>query len=364
MNVSELPKISADAHVDEPHDLWYTRLPASMRDAAPRRITPTGEGTWELVVNGESIGWGGMNDAEAAAKETERSENVRPEVRLDAMRADGVRGETVFPTIGLYVWNIEDGAVGEAACRVYNDWIRERLGGQPRIRLNAMIPTWSTEMAIAEVHRVAGDPSFGGLLLPLVGTPSWNMPEWEPLWDAIEETGLPAVMHQGTGHDMLFYRGWGSPTANVLSSQSMAPRTTGLLACSGVLERHPNLHFALVEVNGGWLAWTMQVLDEYYQAHRSWSKPKLAELPSHYIKRQIHATFQSDHVALHNVPITGSDCLMWGNDYPHPEGIHPYSDKVLTEILAGVPDEVALAVTSTNAERIFGFSPEVAASLP
>jgi predicted TIM-barrel fold metal-dependent hydrolase len=364
MDVTLIPKISADAHVDEPHDLWFERLPETLRDQAPRRITPTGEGTWTLVVNGESIGWGGVGGAEAAALEAERSQNVRPEVRLDAMRIDGVRAETVFPTIGLYVWNIENPETGEAACRIYNDWIRERLGGQPRIRLNAMIPTWNVEMAIAEIERVADDASFGGLLVPLVGTPSWNMPEWEPLWSAIAETGKPAVMHQGTGHDMLFYRGWGSPTANVLATQSMASRTTGLLACSGVLERHPDLDVVLVEVNGGWLAWTMQVLDEYYQAHKGWSKPKLAELPSHYIKRQIHATFQSDYVAIHNVPLTGTDCLLWGNDYPHPEGIHPHSNKVLAELLSGVSDEVALAVTCTNAMKVFGFSEEVTRSLP
>ena len=57
----------------------------------------------------------------------------------------------------------------------------------------------------------ATNPSVGGLLLPLVGTPEWNLPVWEPLWAAIQETGIPAVMHQGTGHDMIFYRGWGSP---------------------------------------------------------------------------------------------------------------------------------------------------------
>ena len=67
---------------------------------------------------------------------------------------------------------------------------------------------------------------------------------------------IPVVMHQGTGHDMIFYRGWGSATANLLTTQSMAARATALLSCSGVLERHPALHVVLVEVNAGWLAWT------------------------------------------------------------------------------------------------------------
>ena len=94
----------------------------------------------------------------------------------------------------------------------------------------------------------------------------------------------------------------------------------------------------LVEVNAGWLAWTMHTVDEYYEAHAAigWTKPKLAELPSHYIRRQIHATFQCDPIGLANLPITGPDCLLWGNDYPHPESTYPNSNKVLDDLLKNV----------------------------
>ena len=70
---------------------------------------------------------------------------------------------------------------------------------------------------------------------------------------AIAETGLPVVMHQGSGHDMLFYRGRGATVSNLLATQSMAPRTAGLLAMSGVLENHPDLHFVFVETNAAWI---------------------------------------------------------------------------------------------------------------
>jgi predicted TIM-barrel fold metal-dependent hydrolase len=172
------------------------------------------------------------------------------------------------------------------------------------------------------------------------------------------------VMHQGTGHDMIFYRGWGSATANLLTTQSMAARATALLSCGGVLERYPSLHVVLVEVNAGWMAWTMSTLDEYYQAHQHWSKPTLQELPSHYIRRQIHATFQQDAVAIHNIPLTGADCMLWGNDYPHPESTYPHSNKVLDGVLAGLSDEVALQVVGGNAERLFGFDPSVRVTQP
>ena len=65
MLAAQLPKISADAHVDEPHDLWYGRLPTSLREQAPRRIQANVEGGWTLVVNGDAIGWDDATVTEA-----------------------------------------------------------------------------------------------------------------------------------------------------------------------------------------------------------------------------------------------------------------------------------------------------------
>jgi len=364
VNVSDLPKISSDAHVDEPHDLWYERLDAGMRDLAPRGIQANEEGGWALVVNGSPIGWSNASADEAKEQEEARKAAATLDVRLEMMRTDAINGEIVYPTIGLYAWNISDPEVGTACCRIYNDWILERLAGDPRIKVAAMIPTWSLDRAIAEIERLATDASVGGLLLPLVGTPEWNMPEWESLWKVIAETGKPAVMHQGSGHDMIFYRGWGSATANLLATQSLAPRAAALLSCSGILERHPDLHAVLVEVNAGWLAWACSTIDEYYEAHVGWSKPKLAELPSSYIRRQVHATFQNDPVAIHNIPLTGTDSLLWGNDYPHPESTFPHSEQVLDKLLRGVSETDAAAITSGNAAKLFGFDPAVLLTRP
>ncbi len=366
MIAAELSKISSDSHIDEPHDLWFERMDADLRDRAPRRIQAEADGGWSLVIDDSPLGWSDVSAEEACANETARVAAAAPDVRLEMMRTDGVNAEIIYPTIGLYAWNIQDPTVGRAACAVYNDWILERLSGIERIRLAAMIPTWDVDMAIDEVRRVTRNPSVGGLLLPLVGTPEWNQPGWEPLWAAIQETGIPAVMHQGSGHDMIFYRGWGSPTANLLSTQSMAPRAAALLSCSGVLERYPDLHVVMVEVNAGWMAWTMSTLDEYYLAHQKngWTKPILAELPSHYLRGQVHATFQEDPVALHNIPLTGTDCLLWGNDYPHPESTYPDSNAILDRLLVNVDDADARAIVFDNAARLFGFSQRVSEPVP
>lgn len=362
---AQLAKISADSHVDEPHDLWLERMPVNLRDRAPRRIQANAEGGWRLVLDGSDIGWEGVSTMkDAQALEDDRVAAIAPAAREAMMRADGINGEVIYPTIGLYTYGLQDPVVGRVACETYNDWILERLGGNPRIRLAAMLPTWDAEMAIAEVERMADEESVGALLLPLVGSPEWNLPEWESLWAVIAATGKPAVMHQGTGHDMIFYRGWGSPTANLLATQSMAPRAAALLSCSGVLERHPDLHVVMVEVNAGWMAWAMSTLDNYSRDHAHWSKPVLRERPSYYLRRQVHATFQDDPVAINNIALTGVDCLLWGNDYPHPESTYPDSNRVLDALLAGIAEADVRAITSGNAQRLFGFSAEILATNP
>ena len=194
-----------------------------------------------------------------------------------------------------------------------------------------MIPTWDLAVsAIDEVHRMSVHESVGGLLVPLVGTPEWNSQEWEPLWRRFQETGKPVVMHQGTGHDMIFYQGGlgdHQPPHHAVDGAS-ATRHPELRRRAGAPSRPPR--------RAGRGQCRMDGVDDV-DARRvlprgrdvGWTKPILAELPSHYLRRQVHATFQDDPMAIHNIPLTGTDCLMWGNDFPHPREHVPIWNKVL-----------------------------------
>jgi hypothetical protein len=80
-NVESLAKLSADAHVDEPHYLWYERLDESNRDFAPRRIESNVEGGWCLIVDGNDHGWSNISSDQAATREQDRLDAVTQEVR-------------------------------------------------------------------------------------------------------------------------------------------------------------------------------------------------------------------------------------------------------------------------------------------
>jgi predicted TIM-barrel fold metal-dependent hydrolase len=359
-DVSSIGLVSADSHVNEPRDLWANNLPARLRDQAMRGIEQGDHGGWKLVLEGQHLG-------KRASTEAERLEVLDPVKRMAVMAEEGIVAECIFPTIGLYVWMLEDPVGGRLSCRIYNDWIHDTLHSRsPRFCCAGLIPTWDLEDAMAEVRYVA-DLGLGALMLPTVARPDWNHRSWLPFWDLVAETGLPVVMHQGTGHDMIWYRGPGATIANLMATQTIAPRTATMLATSGLLARHPDLHVVFVEYNIGWMAWMMQTDDFYtesfarYEVMATGNKPinpELPETPSFYLRRQIHATFQDDPIGLRLLDVTGPGALLWGSDYPHEEGTYPWSRKTVDRLATDLGDDDARGIFRENAATIFGFGPE------
>ncbi|HSZ94490.1 MAG TPA: hypothetical protein VK822_34495, partial [Acetobacteraceae bacterium] len=128
--------LSSDSHVFEPPDLWQTRIDAPFRDRAPRiqRI----DGADQIVVEADQIlsGIGLISNAGARFEAPEtisaqgRFEEVLrggydPEQHLKDMELDGVAGEVLFPSQGLFYFRMADTALMSAIFRAYNDWIAE-----------------------------------------------------------------------------------------------------------------------------------------------------------------------------------------------------------------------------------------------
>jgi hypothetical protein len=126
--------LSSDSHVFEPPDLWQTRIDRAFRDRAPRveRI----DGGDYVVVEADQIlsGIGLISNAGArfAAPETisaqGRFEDVHrggydPEQHLKDMELDGVAGEVLYPSQGLFYFKVADPPLMSAIFRAYNDWL-------------------------------------------------------------------------------------------------------------------------------------------------------------------------------------------------------------------------------------------------
>lgn len=352
--------ISADCHVTEPFDLWSRELPPSMRERGPRfevregrpcfaveehvafRLPPRPEGV-PARIDGEGL---------ASYPGDDRA------TRLAALERDGVWGEVLYPQVGFFcTFTIRDPALQTAVCRVYDDWIADVFAGHERFAPIALLPALDVGASVAELERAAGLGLRGGLLPSHADFRPYNDPTWEPLWEAAAGLGLPLHFHAGTGRDQRPARGPGAAVVNYVVTVSAPIETASYLCASGVLERHPELRVGLVECGAGWLAWTLEAMDDATREHDAWVRPRLAELPSFYFRRQGFVTFQRDPVGLANAERTGARCLLWGSDHPHPEGTFPHSRSVLEEQLRNVPPEVARRVVWDNAVELYGFAP-------
>src|SRR3954468_15230019 len=143
--------LSSDSHVFEPPDLWQTRIDAAFRDRAPRieRI----DGADQIVVERDQIlsGIGLISNAGMRFEAPEtisaqgRFEDVHrggydPEQHLKDMALDGVAGEVLYPSQGLFYFRLADTALMSAIFRAYNDWLAEFCRTDPaRLKGIAMI---------------------------------------------------------------------------------------------------------------------------------------------------------------------------------------------------------------------------------
>jgi predicted TIM-barrel fold metal-dependent hydrolase len=75
--------------------------------------------------------------------------------------------------------------------------------------------------------------------------------------------------------------------------------------------------------------------------------------PSEYWRRQCRATFQYDRVGTKMIDEMGAETLMWGSDFPHPDGVWPDSQKYIDEQFGHLPPEVAYKITCENAAKFY-----------
>ena len=346
--------ISTDAHVTEPIDLYRERVDAQYRDRVP--WIEEGEGG-ERTIRMEGLRPRSLMAAAVLEKAVVGGWDL--DVRIRDQERDGVAAEVIFPTWALQACFVpEDPGFQMAMCRAYNDWAVEVFGGRAeRIVAVGLIPMLDIDAAVAEAQRAA-DLGLRALFLPAqVPTRPYNDEGYDRFWAAASDLGLPLTFHSGTGVEPRVVRGPGGAVINyLLAAQLDGPRVMLSLAAGGALDRFPELRVVTVETGASWLAWVMTQADAIYDAHQMWAKPKLSLKPSELIRRQCAATFMHDPVAVANREFTGVETLMWGNDYPHPEGTWPNSQARCAEQFEGVPGDELASIVGGNAARVFGFA--------
>ena len=367
--------LSSDSHVFEPPDLWTTRIDVAFRDRAPRmhRI----DGADELVVEGDQviscIGLISNAGARFEAPETisgrGRFEDVPrggydPAQHLEDMRLDGVAGEVLYPSQGLFYFRVADTPLMSAIFRAYNDWLAEFCRADAsRLKGIAMVNLDDVHDGVKELERAARLGLAGAMITeyPLEDR-RYDQPEYEPFWAAAEALDMPLSLHTATRRQGKI-RGAGAKTLRDASSRATKAFYPALSMCdlifSGVFERHPRLTLAIVEFELAWAPHVLSTMDYTYRERHEEAihRFKGAMRPSDFFRRNVVLSFQEDAIGIRLRHAIGVDNMMWGSDYPHSESTFPRSRKILAEILSGVPADEQAKIVGGNTARVYGFHP-------
>lgn len=371
--------IDGDTHMNEPHDVWQSRVPSKLRDRAPKIERGEHGEVWSYeggertrsvnllcnIVGLSPTKWSLFCDSYSDLPKGA----FYPEARLADMDIDMVTAHVLYPTYvmaGAQEYTSKDRELQIACVQAYNNWMSEFCSVNPgRLLGLAMVPVTSVDDAITEAQRVRKLTGIQGILLTCwpngSAVPDYNLDK--RFWQVIEDLAIGCTIHVG------FFGGGEAGTAQTSkkedsTSQITLPRLNvsrqgvntipifSQLILGGVLERHPNLRIGVAEVGVGWIPFFMEQTDDNYQRHRFWTQSHLKMLPSEYLKRQLYATFQIDTYGVKNREFMLNN-IMWSSDYPHSGADWPNSRTNINNHLRGVPEDEQRKILSDNAMRLY-----------
>ncbi len=355
--------VSADGHVQEPKDLWKKRMPEEYWGRLPGVTVDDKGNQFQKTEGFRPVR---IRNIKMAGEDALRNSSGRdPQKRIDELALDGVDAEILFPNLGLTIWATPDARFSQMMCRAWNEWAWEEYGPyNDRLAPMACVAAGDITGAIEEIQRCA-KLGFRGLSLPckpVWGAPNhedlnYNLPEFDELWACVQDVDLPMTFHVSTGRDPRTSRGNGGAVINY-AVHSLAPTMEPIanFCASGVLDRFEKLRFGTIEAGIGWVAWTLQALDEAYLKHHMWRRPKLSRLPSEFFRSNGFASFQEDRVGLDHASEYGLvDNFLWANDFPHHEGTWPHSAQAIERTMGKLTDDERARILGLNSARIFGF---------
>ena len=360
---------SGDSHFLEPDTLWRDNVPAKFADLMPHSVKDS-DGEHETVhVDGKSFRRKLPSKAQLEFMEASHRAAGAGDARLRLrdLDSEGIWGEVIFPSLGMWSASFRTRDALDAAIRVSNDWAKsEIMDVSPRFVPTAQVSMLSIEDAVAELSRTAA-MGFRCVFMPTTPphvTPDYNRDDWEPFWAAAEEANMVIAFHIGT--DPLdfekgeaagvVHRGPGGAVLNYTETTFSGQRATMKLVASGALDRHPDLKVLISEGGATWVPFLGDRMTEAYRQHAMMVRPKLSRSPKEILYSQVYASFQHDESAVAAMTAMGYRNVMWGSDYPHMEGTWGHTQATLKGLFDGVDEAVTYRITRGSFLELF---PEV-----
>jgi predicted TIM-barrel fold metal-dependent hydrolase len=371
-DVLDLPKIiSVDDHILEPRTLWTEELPESLRARGPKvsrekvRLEFKGghygfsrddpDGDWcDVWLFDDLVAPTGLLHAPAGIPRNEQRnvpavyEDFRPGTheqkdRLADMDINHVEAAINYPNTfprfaGQGFAEREDKELALACLQIYNDWMIDVwCGGDAKGRLIplTLVPLWDPALAAQEALRCAAKGSFAIAFSEnpaKLGYSSLYSGDWDPLWDACQESDTTVSMHIGSSSTMPTT----SEDAPLATSMALSSQNAQGSLCdwifSASLQRFPRLKIAFAESQAGWVPYQLERMDSVFRD--GVGDVELDEAPSETVKGRVWTCIFDDQHGLKSRDEFGTEMILFETDYPHSDGTWPDSLSLARELFA------------------------------
>ncbi|WP_083536671.1 amidohydrolase family protein [Steroidobacter denitrificans] len=288
-----------------------------------------------------------------------------PDEYAEWMKIDGITAAVLLPggptgsVIGVARGTL-DRAEYLDVLRGYNNFASDFSKAYPDMFLGgACIPTTGIDDAIAELQRVSKLPGIRTVAPAAFPNGSASpQPEDDRFYQEAMNLGMPITMHGG----------WSSPIGGCKNDQDVAawiighievvtggPYSATQMILSGVFDRLPNLRIIVLEAGAGWLPFSMDVMDHFYDRQRHWAGIDLKNPPSWYCTSgNFLWNVIADRHAIKMRNFIGVDNLSWASDFPHGNSEFPEDRARAMKLVADCTAEERNKILWSNAAQFYG----------
>lgn len=290
-----------------------------------------------------------------------------PNARIEMLNEQGVQEALVYPTLANLVEHsaADDPELTVAIIHALNIWMFETWGyvRDDRLYMTPVISCALVDDARRELEYVLANGAMAILIkpAPVNGHRGWRspaLPEFDPFWADVESAGVPVVLHGSQPPLEDYVNMWEPPKTNnafehspfkhtVLGHREIADMLTSLI-CHGTLTRFPQLRVASVE-NGS--AWIRPLLEDLASTHDKMPQ-SFDEHPVDVFRRNIWVSPFWEGSVADVVDMVGWDKVLFGSDYPHPEGLE--EPKRYYRYAEGMDEQRTRDFMGDNARRFMG----------
>ena len=297
-------------------------------------------GALRQMLQAMKSGEGGADVRGTDVVEAMRDEWIGRDARLLRMDEQGVEASLMFPTMGVCVETdlMHDRDLLYASFRSFNRWVDDQWGFAHADRIFA-----APIMILADPDEAATDLAWaldqGARIIAIKAGPAYGRspadPVFDRFWAMANEANIAIGFHIGeAGYNETMSVHWGEEPKPPSHHQSALQwtcfygdrpimETIAALIYHNLFGRFPNLKIVSVENGSLWVDYLLAAMNKMNRMGRNgpWPGGPITEKPSDIFKRHVFVSPYHEEPVEKLCETIGVSQVLFGSDYPHPEGL-------------------------------------------